>query len=538
MIERGRAVDALVTGRFDLVVVGGGITGAGVVLDAASRGFSVALVERRDFASGTSSRSSKLVHGGLRYLRGLHLRQVREALRERQLMVKLAPRLVRPLPLIVPAFNGARPDRLLGTALTAYDLLAIRGWRTPERHRAISGAEVVDLVPALAGRAPTSGFLFHDCQGDDSRLVLTVLDAAERLGAVCANRLEAVGLIERYGRISGVRVRDAETHERFTITADRVVNATGVWADRIPVEMDGPGAGAPIIQPSRGTHIILRRQDLLLEEAGTVVPSGRRRHVLAVPWLGQVLVGATDDEHDGDLDDVRPLVDDVDYLLEAVNAFFGTALGGCEVAGAFAGARPLIARGGGRQSVDRSRKAALFESQSGLITITGGKLTTWRRMAKVTVDRLAARDGRRAPCRTHEIALAPPFDAGDLPPVGRVPAGAYAHLAARYGPVAGEVLAVAAANREWAQPIVASQPDLLAEAVFAARHEQARTVADVLLRRTRVGLLAAREACDPSGVVARRVANAMAHELRWSKGRADDEASAWAHVAQAEGIVV
>jgi len=242
VISRAQALAALSTDEFDLVVVGGGITGAGVALDAATRGYSVALIERADYASGTSSRSSKLVHGGLRYLQHFDLGLVREALLERQLMVALAPHLVHPLPLVVPAFEGARPDRLMGVGLNLYDVMSVDRQRvrarrgegeswSPERHRVISGEAVLELLPALERREPTSGYLFYDCQTDDARLVLTVLGEAERFGAVCANRLDATSLLERDGQARGVRVCDRESGDRFEIRAANVVNATGVWAD-------------------------------------------------------------------------------------------------------------------------------------------------------------------------------------------------------------------------------------------------------------------------------------------------------------------
>src|SRR5580658_8580996 len=241
MIERSQALAALARDEFDVVVVGGGITGAGVALDAAARGYSVALVERADYASGTSSRSSKLVHGGLRYLQHFDLGLVREALLERQLLVALAPHLVRPLPLVVPAFEGARPDRLVGVGLNLYDVMSRERERrrkgeswSPERHRVISGEEVTELLPALAAREPTSGYLFYDCQTDDVRLVLTVLGEAERFGAVCANRLHARSLLMREdGRAGGVLVRDGESGAEFEVRAANVVNATGVWADEL-----------------------------------------------------------------------------------------------------------------------------------------------------------------------------------------------------------------------------------------------------------------------------------------------------------------
>ncbi len=564
MIPRQRALESLQAERLDVVVVGGGITGAGVALDAASRGFSVGLVEKADFASGTSSRSSKLVHGGLRYLQNFDLGLVREALLERQLMVKLAPHLVRPLPMVVAAFDGARPDRLTGIGLNMYDVMAtpaLRGRRSarraahlasraradepgaetdsdwsPARHRTISGDEVVELLPALAGREPTGGYLFYDCQTDDVRLVLTVLGEAERFGAILANRLEVVELLESSDDGSGVLVRDAETGEQFPIHAANVINATGVWADRLRPEELHSEAEVPKIVPSRGTHITVSHADLPLE-AGAIVPAGEGRSIFALPWLGRSLIGTTDNNYAGDIDHVRPAPEDIEYLLAAANAFFATSLGPGDVVGAYAGVRPLISSGDARKSVDISRKAELYETSSGLITITGGKLTTWRRMAKLAVDRLVEREGREAPCRTHEIPLGEPVDPAALPQVGGIAAEAYPALAARYGHAAAEVLALAGEDARLAQPIIEGHPDLLAEAPFSAQREQARTVGDVLLRRTRLGLLAARELA-PAGSGPRRVAEALGRFLGWDPARVEREVSGFAEEAEAEGIAV
>src|SRR5262245_21042643 len=230
MLTRTDAVKALGSDAYDVLVIGGGITGAGVALDAATRGYSVALIERADYASGTSSRSSKLIHGGLRYLQNFDLGLVREALLERQINMTLAPHLVRPLRFVVPAFDGARLDRIVGIGLNAYDVMAGRG---RSRHRVISGEEVSELLPALAERKPTSGYLFYDCQTDDARLVLTILAEAERFGMVAANRLEAVELLLERGRAARARVRDAENDDELDIRATNVVNATGDWADRL-----------------------------------------------------------------------------------------------------------------------------------------------------------------------------------------------------------------------------------------------------------------------------------------------------------------
>ena len=578
MIERAQAVAALSEDEFDVVVIGGGITGAGVALDAATRGYSVALLERADFASGTSSRSSKLVHGGLRYLQNFDLGLVREALLERQLMVALAPHLVRPLPLVVSAFEGAHPDRLTGVGLNLYDVMSVdrdrlrsrRGRRakatsdgsagaqgsrlaqpqegeswSPERHRMISGEEVVELLPALAAREPTSGYLFYDCQTDDVRLVLTVLGEAERFGAVCANRMRVTGLLEREGRTRGVRALDTESGAELEVRAANVINATGVWADQLRPDELHDEAELPRIRPSRGTHIILDRADLPLV-GGAIVPAGSGRSIFALPWLGRTLVGTTDNDYEGELEHVRPANEDVDYLLAAVNDFFGAELGPGALVGAFAGVRPLISTGDPKKSVDISRKAELYETSSGMITITGGKLTTWRRMAKMAVDRLVERDARDAPCRTHEIPLGQAIAAAELPRVEGVPVESYPALAARYGDAAHQVLALAAGRNgdarqgraspgfgrgELAQPIVAGLPDLLAEVVLAARQEQARSIGDVFLRRTRLGLLAARE------LPVERVADVLARELGWDGERVGLEIGRFAQEARAEGIL-
>ena len=558
MLSRARALESLADERFDLVVIGGGITGAGVALDAAARGYSVALVEKADFASGTSSRSSKLVHGGLRYLQQFDLGLVREALLERQLMVKLAPHLVKPLKMVVPAFDGARPDRLVGIGLNMYDVMATSRRRgrsrrerraaagaeeggemdwSPARHRLIEGDEVVELLPALAAREPRGGYLFYDCQTDDARLVLTVLGEAERFGAICANRLEVTELLTEDGTAAGVRALDVETGAELEVQADNVINATGVWADRItPEELHGE-AEAPTIRPSRGTHVTIDPDQLPLA-AGAIVPAGEGRSIFALPWLGRSLIGTTDNDYEGDIDHVQPSGQDIRYLLDATNEFFGTSLTTADITGAYAGVRPLISSGDKRKSVDISRKAELYETSSGLITITGGKLTTWRRMAKLAVDRLVLRDGREAPCRTHEIPLGEPVDPDGLPRVEGVSEDSYEALARRYGHAAEDVLALAAGRGELAKPIVHGLPDLLAEAAYAAAREQARSVGDALLRRTRLGLLAARELCADSGEVPRRVARAMAAELGWDARRTEEEVERFAVEAEAEGIVV
>ncbi len=564
MLSRSLALEALSADPFDVVVIGGGITGAGVALDAASRGYSVALVERDDYAVGTSSRSSKMVHGGLRYLQNFDLGLVREALLERQLMVQLAPHLVYPTPFLVPTIGEARRSRTLGIGLNMYDVMATtrvgQGRRerqarersrqregeemvaeeewAPDRHRTIPGAEAAELVPALAARDPKEAYLFYDCQTDDVRLVLTVLGEAERFGAVFANGAEVVEVISNGDRAAGVVCVDADSGDRFEIRADNVVNATGVWADRIRPEEILSEEEVPRISPSRGTHLTISQELLPVGEAACIIPAGEERTIFALPWYGRALVGTTDRDYEGEIGRVQPSGEDIEYLLDAANSFFGTDIGPGDLTGAYAGVRPLISTGDPRKSVDISRRAELYETSSGLLTITGGKLTTWRRMAKQVVDRMVEREGREAPCQTADIPLGMPADEEDLtPPEGLADAlenGWRDLLAFRYGHAGRRVLALAAERPELARPIVPGHPDLLAEAVVAARLEQARSVADVLLRRTRLGLVAAPQLRTAESVTP--IAEAMAGELGWDGRRVRREAEAWLEAAAAEGI--
>jgi glycerol-3-phosphate dehydrogenase len=551
--SRAEALTRLQQDHFDVVVIGGGITGAGVAFDAATRGYSVALVEAEDWSCGTSSRSSKMIHGGLRYLQNFDIGLVREALLERQLMVRLAPHLVKPLPFLVPAFEGARRDFRIGVGLNMYDVIASPGPRkrrraqreaaeegeeywSPARHRTIERDEVLQWLPALESRNPSSAYLFFDCQTDDSRLVLTVLGEAERFGAVCVNGARVVELVMDQGLAAGVVCEEQESGERFAIEAENVVNATGVAADRIRPEELHAEEEIPVIRPSRGTHILIDRERLPLN-AAAIVPAGESRTIFALPWLGQTLIGTTDNDYEGSLEHPPVSSDDVQYLLDAVNAFFETDFGFGDVAGAYAGVRPLISTGDPKKSVDISRKAELYETSSGLITITGGKLTTWRRMAKLTVDRMVWRDHREAPCRTHEIPLGHAIDPRELQTRDVVPESSLHHLANRYGHFAARVLELCVERPELGAPILEGMPDLLVEVLVAARFEQARTVADVLLRRTRLGLLAGRRLVEDDTAV-KRVAQVMGSELGWNRRQVKREAERWREAVEEEQLVM
>jgi len=404
---------------------------------------------------------------------------------------------------------------------------------SPDRHRTIAREEVLELVPSLEPRDPNDAYLFYDCQTDDVRLVLTILGEAERFGAVMVNDTEVTEVLTRNGRAVGLAAVDAASGERFEVEAENVVNATGVWADRIGAEV-ADEEDVPRISPSRGTHVLLDRDDLSTGSAACIVPAGEGRHIFALPWYGRTLIGTTDNDYDGDIDQPQPGEADVEYLLDAVNAFFGVSVGDSDLVGAYAGVRPLLSTGDPKKSVDISRKAELYETSSGLLTITGGKLTTWRRMAKQTVDRLVEREGREAPCHTAELPLGREAQPEELDAPDGVGKEAVAQLAFRYGYAARVVLQLARENPKLAAPIVPGRPDLLAEVVIAARREQARSVADVLLRRTRLGLLAAPQLRGAGAV--RTVAELLGKELGWSRKRIKREAEAWPLAAEKAGI--
>ena len=345
MLTRAAAIEAIAGQRFEVVVIGGGITGAGVALDAASRGYSVALLERGDYAIGTSSRSSKMVHGGLRYLQNLDLGLVREALLERQLMVQLAPHLVYPTPFLIPSFGSERRDRKVGAGLNMYDVMATTrvgrsrremrsskeadedySW-SPDRHRTIDREELLEMVPALEPRDPNDAYLFYDCQTDDVRLVLTILGEAERFGAVMLNGAEVTEVLSTNGRASGVADRRGGVGRALRGRGRQRRQRDRGLRRPHPARGGVEEEDAPRIKPSRGTHLLIDRDDISTGTAACIVPAGEGRQIFALPWYGRTLVGTTDNDYEGDIEHPHPGEEDVEYLLDAVNAFFGTEVG-------------------------------------------------------------------------------------------------------------------------------------------------------------------------------------------------------------------
>jgi glycerol-3-phosphate dehydrogenase len=544
--DRADALRRLQDTTFDVVVVGGGITGVGCALDAASRGLRTALVERDDFASGTSSKSSKLVHGGLRYLQNGDVRLVYEALAERQRLRRNAPHLVKVLPFLLPIFGsgGVVPRKLsraMGTLMWMYDLTG--GVRIGKVHERISPADALAAFPTLRADRLAPSYLYYDARADDARLCVAVArTAALHHGAVVVNGAEVTGVDkDDDGRVQGLEVQvDGST---VAVPTRSVVNATGVWADDVRSldEADHPRS----IRPAKGVHVTVPRHRLGNEIAAVIPVQGDRRSVFVVPWGEFSFVGTTDTDYTGPVDDPQCTADDVQYLLGAVNAATTAELTETDVVGTWAGLRPLVADpdAPGR-TADLSRRHHLHRSASGVVTVTGGKLTTYREMAADAVDEVlhhvlgagrlerARRRSRTRHLRLHgadgyDELVARPEDASALGDA------VVRHLADRYGGGARAVLAMAEADPDLARPLVPGLPYLRAEAVFAVRYEMARSVDDVLSRRTRARLLAR----DDSAAAAPEVAALLAPLLGWDADEARAQAERYVALVEEERAV-
>lgn len=522
---RARSLQAASDG-VDVLVVGGGITGAGIALDAATRGYRVALVERDDLASGTSSRSSKLVHGGLRYLAQGDLPMVAEGVRERDRLRHLAPHLVRPLAFVVPV-DDRRTRWELRAGLLIYD--AIAAGRNVRLHRRLTPDEVLRSVPGLVRGFSSGGYRYDDCQTDDARLTLQVAQVARQRGALVVNHAEVVALLRAGDRVRGVAVTDRLSGRSYEIPARWTVSAAGVWADRVRgLAHDRPDAA---VTPARGSHVVFRRRDVPVVSAA-VVPSGvgDGRRVFVIPWGDQVYAGTTDEAHADDRDRPYASAADAQYLLGAVNTAFGLDLSVREAIGAWAGLRPLHAGATTAPSRDLSRRHVISEDPPGFLSIVGGKLTTYRQMAEDLVDRLVAQDGgSRGPCVTTRLPLGAvgPAEEGlartaehlrDSGLSGRAVAGLY-H---RHGDLAVTV-ARFCHEHDGLEPLVPGLPYLRGEVRWAVRHELARTVDDVLQRRLRVSV---RDAAAGGGAI-QDTAAILAEELGLDRGDADGQVAAY-----------
>jgi glycerol-3-phosphate dehydrogenase len=530
--ERRRDLATLVDDRFDLLVVGGGIVGSGAALDAATRGLRVGLVESDDIAVGTSSRSSRLIHGGLRYLEQYRFGLVREALRERSRLLHLAPHLVTIQPLLFPLFGPPVATRVFYQAgMTLYDLLGARhdgGW-----HRHLSVTEVLAHAPAIRRPQLRGGLLFHDGVEDDARYTLAVARTARAEGATVVTRVRADSLLVENGRVVGARVHDALGGGDLDVRARAVVDATGVWG----ADPGSPLAGGSThILPSRGAHLVVPRDRIQSDVGLTIRVPGKV--VFLVPWPHFWLIGTTDAPYDGPIDRPTAGHDEVDELLAAVNHVLDVDLGRSDVVGTYAGLRPLIAPSAG-STVTASREHRVVVERNGLVRVSGGKYTTYRLMAEQTIDAalgVLGESARNRPSQTATKRLVGAADRADLDRLAGTLAAEYrlepavtARLVARHGTEAADVLNL---GRECGLlgRLVEGEEHLEVEVLWAARRELAMSLDDVLARRMRL----VHELPDRGEEIAPRVAEILAAELGWDETRRQAEVAAFLAEARRE----
>jgi glycerol-3-phosphate dehydrogenase len=517
---------------FDVLVIGGGVTGAGVAVDAATRGLRTALVEAADFASGTSSKSSKLVHGGLRYLQQGDVRLVYEALHERQRLRRNAPHLVKLLPFMIPILtrDGLIPRRVaraLGSAMWMYDVTG--GFRIGKFHKRLKADAAFAHLPTMPRDRIAGGYLYYDATTDDARLVLTLARTAAAHGAVVVNRTRVVALTKGPdGQVDGAVVDGGAGELR--VSARTVVNAAGVWADEVRTMEDGVDPHS--IRPAKGVHLTVPWSKVRNDIAVVIPVRQDRRSLFVVPWgakpdgtFEHTYVGTTDTDYDGPLDDPACTADDIAYVLGALNDAVTTDVTVDDVTGVWAGLRPLVKSATSGRTADLSRRHRVTVGPGGVVAIAGGKLTTYREMAEDTVDEVLGRLGRKARCRTKRLRLlgADGYQEADA-------GTSAAHLGNRYGTLAADVSALVAADPSLGEALIPGLPYLRAEAIYAVRAEMATTLDDVLLRRTRAHLFDRPLALEFAPFVAELIAG----ELGWDADATMRQVAAYRDLVAAE----
>jgi glycerol-3-phosphate dehydrogenase len=513
---RGRQLERLSVELFDVLVVGGGVTGCGIALDAASRGLSVALIEKRDFAAGTSSRSSKLIHGGLRYLERFDLGLVREALHERALLARrLAPHLVHPTPFLLPLEHGLKDHAYFGAGLTLYDILAGLQPQMPRHHHLSHGACLRE-VPSLRPDVITGGISYYDAQVDDARFAVTLAGTASAQGACCVPAVEVTGFLHEGSAVAGVHARDLEGETDFEIHARVTVNATGVWT----TEMERlAGVASPLpVRPSKGVHIVVPR-DRIDSQLALILPT-EKSVLFVLPWGSHWIIGTTDTPWEFGLDHPAASRADIDYLLERANAVLRHPLAKEDIVAVYVGLRPLVAEGKD-DTAAVSREHVVRRSLPGLVSIAGGKYTTYRIMARDAVD-VAARDLPFAvpPSRTEDLPLLGAVGSDQAARRAQLHPGAAGltprqveHLARRYGTLALRVLDLVVEDPALGTPLQGAETYLGAEVRYAVMNEVALHVDDVLTRRTHIAF----EAQDRGRRAVHDVARLMAAPLQWDE---------------------
>ncbi|MFI8322492.1 glycerol-3-phosphate dehydrogenase/oxidase [Streptomyces sp. NPDC085529] len=544
--ERAAALTAMAERELDVLVVGGGVVGAGTALDAVTRGLSTGIVEARDWASGTSSRSSKLIHGGLRYLEMLDFALVREALKERGLLLgRLAPHLVKPVPFLYPLQHRAWERVYAGSGVALYDAMSVSSGhgRGLPVHRHLSRKGALRVAPCLRRDALTGALQYYDAQMDDARFVLTLVRTAASYGALAAARARVTGFLREGERVVGARVQDVETGGEYVIRAKQIVNATGVWTDDTQALIGERGQFH--VRASKGIHLVVPK-DRIHSTTGLILRT-EKSVLFVIPWGRHWIIGTTDT--DWDLDKAHPAASsaDIDYLLEHVNTVLATPLSRDDVQGVYAGLRPLLA-GESDATSKLSREHTVAHPVPGLVVVAGGKYTTYRVMAKDAVDEavhglgFGGSSGRSgwggvAPCVTEDTPL---IGAEGYRALWNARAGIAArtglhvvrveHLLNRYGSLTEELLALVAEDPSLGEPLAAADDYLRAEVVYAASHEGARHLDDVLTRRTRVSI----ETFDRGTRSAREAAELMAPVLGWDEGQTEREIEHYRKRVEAE----
>nr|WP_246361275.1 glycerol-3-phosphate dehydrogenase/oxidase [Haloechinothrix aidingensis] len=517
---------------FDVLVVGGGVVGAGAALDAASRGLSVALVEARDWAAGTSSRSSKLIHGGLRYLEQRDFGLVREALKERGLLLnRLAPHLVRPVPFLLPLQHRVWERGYIGAGVLLYDTMG--GARALPRHRHLSRTTALEHAPGLRPDALTGAIQYFDAQVDDARHTMTIARTAAQHGAVALTRTRVERYVRESGTVTGAVLRDLESGQEIVTRAKRVINATGVWTDEMhrAAGTDGPFS----VRSSKGVHILVPRERIDL--ATGLILRTEKSVLFVIPWERHWIIGTTDTAWDHDKAHPAASGADLDYLLERVNAVLREPLTRADVEGIYAGLRPLLA-GTDDDTARLSREHAVAEPVPGLTVVAGGKYTTYRVMAADAVDHAAAGLGRAvSPSLTDKLPLVGAVGYHEMwqhrdavAQRFQVPVGVVEHLLGRYGSHASEVLALVAEHAELAEPVPGAEGYRMAEVHYAVTHEGALHLEDVLTRRTRISI----EDADRGLTAAPEVATLMGRLLGWDTERVHQEITFYTERVHAE----
>lgn len=529
--EHEQAWKELTEREFDVLVIGGGVTGAGIALDAATRGLRTALVEARDFASGTSSRSSKLFHGGLRYLEQLNFSLVAEALKERELMLtRIAPHLVHPVAFLYPLSHRGWERPYVATGLTMYDQMG--GARSVPRQKHLTRGGALKLFPGLKSDALVGAVRYFDAQADDARHTMTVARTAAHYGAVVRNSTEVVEIVKEADRVVGAVVRDVDTDERLTVRAKVVINATGVWTDDVQ-KMSG-GRGRFRVRASKGVHILVPR-DRIAGEVGLILRT-EKSVLFVIPWGQQWIIGTTDTDWALDVAHPAATKTDIEYILEHVNDVLATPLTKDDILGVYAGLRPLLA-GESESTSQLSREHAVARPEPGLISIAGGKYTTYRVMAKDAVDAAAEDLGPIKDSVTENVPLigAEGYQAmvnltAELARETGLPEWRIDHLLGRYGSKLHEVLALGEEDPSLLEPVTHAEAYLRAEIKYAATHEGALHLADVLTRRTRMSIETKHRGSD----AAQEAADLIAPVLGWDDAKKAHEVNAYVERVQAE----